>query len=97
MNFAVRLGDRFIGEAVLWNFDNKGRTELGCRILPEFAGQGYGREAFSRAADWALYELGVRVLEGKCFKENLSSKKMLESCMRSVGEDDKYFRFEKIV
>ena len=97
LNFAVRLGDRFIGEAVLWNFDNKGRAELGCRILPEFAGQGYGREAFSRAADWALYELGVRVLEGKCFKENLPSKKMLESCMRSVGEDDKYFRFEKIV
>lgn len=97
VNFAIRLGDKFIGEVVLWNFDNKGRSELGCRILPEFAGHGYGAEAFSCVADWALYDVGVRVLEGKCFKENLPSKKMLSGCMRAVGEDEKFFRFEKIV
>ena len=75
----------FIGEAVLYHFDYRGAAELGCRILPEYAGHGYGAEAFRRAADWSLYTLGLYRLEAKCFHENQASKKMLESCMRQVG------------
>ena len=41
VNFAIRLGETFIGEAVLYRFDYKGGAELGCRILPEFAGNGF--------------------------------------------------------
>ena len=98
VNFAIRLEDgAFIGEVVLYHFDYRGAAELGCRILPEYAGHGYGTEAFRRAADWSLYTLGLYRLEAKCFHENQASKKMLESCMRQVGEDKTFLHFEKKV
>ena len=97
VNFAVRLDGRLIGEAVLYQFDYKGSAELGCRILPEFAGSGYGREAFRRAAEWSLYELGLCRLKAKCFHENEASRRMLESCMRACGEDETFTYFEKVV
>jgi len=97
LNFAVRLDGTLIGEVVLYHFDYKGRAELGCRILPEFAGAGYGSEAFRKAADWCLYSLGLCCLRAKCFHQNTASKKMLESCMRPAGEDDTFYYFEKIV
>lgn len=97
VNFAVRLDGKFIGEAVLYRFDFKGGAELGCRILPEFAGNGYGAEAYRRAAEWALYSLGLYRVVGKCFHENTASRKMLESCMRPTGEDETFLFFEKKV
>jgi len=97
VNFAIRLDGRMIGEAVLYQFDYRGGAELGCRILPEYAGNGYGAEAFRRAAEWSLYGLGLRRLRAKCFHENEASKRMLETCMRPNGQDDIYFYFEKVV
>lgn len=97
VNFAVRLDGQFIGEAVLYRFDCRGSAELGCRILPEFAGNGYGAEAFRRAAEWSLYQLGLYRLRAKCFHENTASKRMLEACMRPAGEDETFFYFEKKV
>ena len=97
VNFAIRLEGKFIGEAVLYRFDYRGGAELGCRILPEFAGNGYGAEAFRRAAEWSLYELGLYRLVAKCYKENQASYKMLSACMRKKGEDDTFFYFEKLV
>ena len=97
VNFAVRLNGHMVGEVVLYNFDYKGGAELGCRIVPELAGYGYGVEAFRRAAEWSLYELGLYRLKGKCFRENRASKRMLEACMRPNGEDETYFYFEKLV
>lgn len=97
VNFAIRLNGEFIGEAVLYRFDYKGGAELGCRILPEYAGHGYGAEAFRRVADWSLYTLGLYRLRAKCFRENGASGKMLESCMRPAGEDGTFLYFEKKV
>ena len=97
VNFAIRLDGAFIGEAVLYRFDYRGGAELGCRILPEYAGNGYGAEAFRRAADWSLYNLGLYCLRAKCFHENEASRKMLESCMRPAGEDETFYYFEKKV
>lgn len=97
VNFAIRLDGTFIGEAVLYRFDYRGSAELGCRILPEYAGQGYGAEAYRRAADWSLYTLGLYRLAGKCYHENAASRKMLESCMRPAGEDETFLYFEKKV
>ena len=97
VNFAVRLDGAFIGEAVLYRFDYKGGAELGCRILPEYAGNGYGAEAFGRAAEWSLYGLGLYRLDAKCYHENAASRKMLESCMRPAGEDETFLYFEKKV
>jgi len=97
VNFAIRLDGQFIGEAVLYSFDYKGAAELGCRILPEFAGHGYGAEAFRAAAEWSLYELGLYRLVAKCFHENEASRKMLAACMRPKGQDETFYYFEKVV
>ena len=97
VNFAVRREGTCIGEAVLYNFDYKGGAELGCRILPEYAGNGYGAEAFRRAAEWSVYQLGLYRLKGKCYRENEASRKMLSACMRPAGEDETFYYFEKTV
>ena len=97
INFAIRLDGKFIGEAVLYRFNARGEAELGCRILPEYSGHGYGTEAFRRIAEWSLYELGLKRLIAKCYHENEASWRMLSSCMRPRGEDDRFYYFEKLV
>lgn len=96
-NFAVRLDGKLIGEAVLYSFDYRGSAELGCRIDSAYAGHGYGAEAFAAVADWALYQVNLNRVVAKCFKENQASYKMLSSCMRKTGEDETFYRFEKLV
>ena len=95
LNFAVRLDGAFIGEAVLYRFDNKGRAELGVRIASAYAGKGYGTEAFAAVADWGLYSLGLLEIVAKCFRENHASEQMLSKVMRKVGEDEKMLYFSK--
>lgn len=97
VNFAVRLHGKCIGEAVLYAPDWRGGAELGCRIAPQYAGSGYGTEAFAAVAEWALYRLGLSRVVAKCYKENEASYKMLSSCMRRSGEDDTFYYFEKRV
>ena len=97
VNFAVRLDGKFIGEVVLYRFNARGEGELGCRILPEYSGSGYGTEAFACVANWTLYSLGLRRLLAKCYHENEASWRMLSSCMRPTGEDEWFYYFEKLV
>ena len=97
VNFAVRLDGKFIGEAVLYNFDYRGGAELGCRIDKAYAGNGYGTEAFAAVAEWGLYQVYLSRIKAKCFHENQASYKMLSSCMRRCGEDDIFYYFEKLV
>ena len=97
VNFAVRLDGACIGEVVLYRPDWRGGMELGCRIAPEYAENGYGTEAFAAAADWALYRLGLYRVVAKCYRENTASYRMLSSCMHRSGEDETFFYFEKLV
>ncbi len=97
VNFAIRLEGQCIGEAVLYNMDWRGGAELGVRIAPEYAGLGYGVEAFQAAAEWGLYGLFLTRVNAKCFKENTASYKMLSSCMKRIGDDDTFYYFEKLV
>ena len=97
VNWAIRLEGKCIGEAVLYNVDWRGGAELGVRIAPEYAGYGYGTEAFAAAAEWALYGLLLTRVVAKCYKENTASYRMLSSCMRKTSEDDTFFYFEKQV
>ena len=97
VNFAIRLDGCLIGEAVLYNLDWRGGIELGCRIAAEYAGHGYGTEAFAAAAEWALYRLGLDRVVAKCYKENEASYRMLSSCMRRNGQDDTFYYFIKTV
>ncbi len=97
VNFAVRLDGKLIGEAVLYNFDCRGGAELGCRIDRAYDGKGYGTEAFAAAANWGLYQVHLSRVIAKCFHENPASYKMLSSCMRKSGEDQRFTYFEKLV
>ncbi len=95
LNFAVREKGktRLIGEAVLYDFDNRGCGELGCRIAAEYSGLGYGAEAYKAVIDWVKRSGYLRKIVGKCFKGNSSSRKMLEKTMTPCGEDDKYYYY----
>ena len=74
-----------------------GGAEAGVRILPEFEGHGYAKEAYAAACEYALYGIGMYEIRGKCYKENLRSKNMLTSVMRPAGEDDTYYYFRRTV
>ena len=97
VNFAIRLDGKCIGEAVLYRFDSRGGAELGCRIAPEYAHNGYGTEAFRTVAEWGLYKLHLSHVVAKCYKENAASYRMLSSCMRKAGEDGTFYYFNKEV
>jgi RimJ/RimL family protein N-acetyltransferase len=88
MCLAVRLRDKMIGEVILHNFDYHGGCEIGIRILPEYKGQGYGRETLNTIIQYALYDIGLDIVRAKCYKENRPSSNMLSTVMRSVGEDE---------
>ena len=97
VNFAVRLSENgeMIGEAVLWNFTSDGFAELGCRILPEYQGKGYGRSAFGAAADYAVRSLNVKVY-ARCYKNNAPSYRMIAANgFTPVRGDDDFYYFER--
>ncbi|MDD4699445.1 MAG: GNAT family N-acetyltransferase, partial [Oscillospiraceae bacterium] len=87
----------FIGEAVICEFDFRGSANLGIRLLPAYTGKGFGKEAFSALADYAIYVLGLSTVTAYCFKQNISSFHMLSSCMTLVKEDEKYYYFKKTI
>ncbi|MBR3893623.1 MAG: GNAT family N-acetyltransferase [Clostridia bacterium] len=97
LNFAIRADGEFVGETVLYRFDNRGGVELGVRILPAFLRRGYGKEAFEATANWAIYTLGAERVVAKCFRENAASVAMLSSVMRQIDADETMLYFEKRV
>ena len=97
INFAVRLcGDgEMIGEAILWNFNSPGEAELGCRILPQYQGNGYGKAAFSAAAEFAESALKLTVF-ARCAPQNTPSLHMIESSGFTVQrETEEYLYFAR--
>ncbi len=97
LSMAVRLEDKLIGEVVINEFDFRGSANIGTRLLPEYLGKGYGREAFEAACDYALYEIGLKSVTAYCYRENIASYKMISSVMSLTGEDETYYYFKKTV
>ena len=93
LSLAIRLDGRMIGEAVLHNFDCEGTAEAGIRLLPEYDGCGYGREALRTLIDYGLYSLGLDAVRAKCHRENRASASMLGAVMRRDGEDEECFYY----
>lgn len=97
INFAVRNSENgvMIGEALLWNFTFGGSAEVGCRLLPEFQGKGYGTAAFKVLSDFAENTLKVRV-KARCFTENAASRRMIEnSGYKLIKTDEKFYYFAR--
>ena len=95
INFAVRLSadGEMIGEAILWNFTPDGAAELGCRILPEYQGSGYGKAAFRAAAEFASRALRLKVW-ARCHRDNVPSYRMIVSDgFTPLCEDERFFYF----
>ena len=93
MTLAIRLEHAFIGEVILHNFDYKGSAEIGIRLLQEYGGNGYGREAIKTIIGYGLYTLGLDVIHAKCHRANVPSYNLLSSVMRKNGENDRYYYF----
>ena len=97
LTLAVRRGGEFVGEVVINEFDYQGSANIGVRILPEYTGMGYGREALSAAAEYALYKIGLSSVTAYCYKENIASYRLLSSCMEPQGEDENFYYFGRRV
>lgn len=97
VNFAVRADGVFVGEVVVYDFDYHGGAQIGARVLKEFGGRGYGKEAVAAVTEKLLYDLGLSVVYAKCHKENTKSFKMLSALMEKAGEDDTFRFFERRV
>lgn len=96
MPLGVYFGDEFIGEAVLHRFGYAAEAEVGVRLLAEYEGNGFAREAVRAYAEFGLLKLGLERIEAKCFRENERSHRMLLAAgMRPAGEDATFFYFEQ--
>jgi len=96
MPLGIFLKNTLIGEVVLHNFGYKNDCEVGVRLLEEYQGKGYAKEAVDGAIKYALFKLNADVVYAKCFKQNEKSKKTLLSAgMIADGQDETYFYFKK--
>lgn len=86
----------FVGEGVFHNFTYSNTVEIGIRLLPEAEKKGYASEAVRAMADYALCYWGLEKATAKCFRDNLSSKAVLErGGLRQSGEDKTFFYFAR--
>lgn len=77
---ALRDTDEIIGTVSLFQIDlANARGELGFALGREHWGQGYAREAVSRALDFAFGPLGLHRLEADVDPDNARSLKLVES------------------
>ncbi len=95
VNFAVRISEEgeMIGEVIFWNFTLKGTIELGCRLLPEYQGKGYGKAAFGAALSLAL-SISDNDVVARCYLENLPSYRMItDNGFVLQKKDEEYYYF----
>ena len=98
LNFAIRLKEdgEMIGEAIIWNLTSDGFAELGCRILPQYQGNGYGIKAFGALEAFVSKYLKNIKVYAKCYHSNIKSFKMITANgFEPVYKDDTYYYFEK--
>ena len=96
ISLGIYEGETFLGEAVFHNFTYDHMVELGVRLLPEAERKGYATEAMRCMADYALCYWGLEKVMAKCFKDNLASKKMLQTAgLRPTSEDEQFYYFSR--
>lgn len=94
MPLAIYADGVFVGETLLHTFGYTAEAEIGVRLLPEYEGMGYAKEAVRALTDSAFSKLNVERVEAKCYRENVRSRAMLLAAgMREIGSDDTYFYF----
>lgn len=95
ISFAVRINKELIGELVVHNFDFFGGVEMGFRFFPAYQGKGYAFESASALKEYLFSIVKIRKLKGSCYKQNASSKKLIEKLgLKKSGEDQIKYYFE---
>lgn len=69
-----------IGELCFKGLSAEGVTEIGYGILRAYQNLGYATEAVKAAADWALKQPNVCMVEAEAENENKASLRVLEKC-----------------
>lgn len=70
--------NELIGTACLWNFDTeKGMTELGYSLHPDFWGKGLASEAVNAVVDFGFEKMGINVIQAFSHRENIPSLNLL--------------------
>lgn len=93
VSWGIRLGEKFLGEVLLYEFDYHGGAQVGIRLTKSGEGKGYAGEALAAVLKAGLYGLGLSVIYAKCFRENVKSQRLLSAHMEKAGEDDTFFYF----
>ncbi|MCD8309463.1 MAG: GNAT family N-acetyltransferase [Clostridia bacterium] len=96
MPLGIFVDCKLAGEVVLHNFGYRSDCEIGVRLLTEYEGKGYAKEALIAVSDYALFVLDAETVYAKCFKPNERSKRaLLAAGMVLFKEDNTYFYFKK--
>ena len=92
ITLAVRRGEDFVGEAIIYGFDGMGNAEIAIRILPEYRKKGVGSKALSLLIELAR-KIGLVRLVAYVFSDNIPSVRMTEKYMVRLSEDGGRVKF----
>ena len=94
-SFAVTLNDKMIGELVAHNFGHFADVEIGFRFFESCQGKGYAKESATALIEY-LKNLGAKTIKSRCFKENIPSRRLIESLgLTLTSETDTHYFFSK--
>ena len=92
ITLAVRRGEDFVGEAIIYAFDGTGSAEIAIRILPEYRKEGVGSKALSLLIELAR-KIGLVRLAACVYSDNIPSVRMTEKYMSRISEDEGRVKF----
>ncbi len=88
----VLLGEKFIGEALLYYFNYLGGAECALRLLPEYIGRGLGEKVLDSLTRMAS-DIGLNELYATVDPDNLPSIKLFEKKFQKQGSDGKNLKY----
>ena len=72
LSFAISIGQTFVGEVLLYNFNLKGSAEVGIRLFADYHGQGIADRVIKMIVPFAI-DIGLTALYATVDCENLRS------------------------
>lgn len=87
ITLAIRRSGKFIGEAVVFDFDYAGTATVGVRLLPSFHGVGLGRMS-ARGLVAFCRHIGLEHLCASVMEENAPSVRIFSSIMSECGREN---------
>ncbi len=100
LSLAIREGEaafgKFLGEAVLFDFDYRGSAQAALRLLPEATGRGIGKRTLGVLVRLAR-NIGLKRLTAEILEENTPSLRMTEHFMTKTATDNGKVYFELLL